>query len=297
MATATNYALLPAKDPVAGRLGLGLSAAARDVWHGVLVTAQPVLVAVGGLVLVAGVMLTTSQSVRDEALARLLGFAPLPTELIKSVAVDVGVGLAESGTGAARQSAAEPAQENVSRYLSRRYRVAEGAVRKIVAAAYTAGKELRIDPTLILGVVAVESSLNPFAQSAVGAQGLMQVMTRVHSDKFESHGGEDAALDPIANIKVGSQILSDLIRRGGSIERGLQLYVGAGNLPDDGGYAARVLGESGRIRLAAAGKINAALAAGWRSDLRPDPKPAASAILPVSDPAGQAAPPVVRPAT
>ena len=66
-------------------------------------------------------------------------------------------------------------------------------------------------------VVAIESSLNPFAQSPMGAQGLMQVMTRVHAERFVEHGGDLAALDPIANMKVGSEILHELIRRGGSI--------------------------------------------------------------------------------
>jgi len=168
----------------------------------------------------------------------------------------------------------EAQQRHVTQYLARRYRVADDAVRVLVAAAYDTGRELGLDPLLILAVMAVESSINPLAQSPVGAQGLMQVMTRVHTDKFEPHGGEHAALDPIANIKVGSAILSDLIRRGGSVERGLQLYVGAGNLPDDGGYAARVLNERGRIAVAAAGRVDAAIVAGLRGSLSATGKPA-----------------------
>ncbi|MCX7901236.1 MAG: hypothetical protein N2483_02890, partial [Burkholderiaceae bacterium] len=39
----------------------------------------------------------------------------------------------------------------------------------------------------------------------------------------------------------------------------------AGNLPDDGGYAARVLAEHARLRLAASGKPDAALAAAMRA--------------------------------
>ena len=187
-----------------------------------------------------------------------------------------------------RSGSAEPAQEHVTRYLSRRYRVAENAVRQIVGQAFVTGRSLDLDPLLILAVTAVESSLNPFAQSPVGAEGLMQVMTRVHSDKFAMHGGDHAALDPIANLTVGSEILRDLIRRGGSVERGLQLYVGAGNLPDDGGYAARVLGEMGRIRLAAAGAVREALTASRRAD--------ASAAQGVATPAGAPAPAAAAPA-
>ncbi len=165
----------------------------------------------------------------------------------------------------ARVASDDPQQKRIAQYLARRYRVADGAVRLLVATAYQIGREKNLDPLLILSVVAIESSLNPFAESAMGAQGLMQVMTRVHAQRFEPHGGETAALDPITNMKVGSSILHELISRGGSVERGLQLYVGAGNMPDDGGYGVRVLSERGRLQMAAAGKVDAALSAAIRA--------------------------------
>jgi hypothetical protein len=162
--------------------------------------------------------------------------------------------------------ALQPSHNNVAIYLARRYHVADEAVRLMVAAAQSAGKEQQVDPLLILAVVAVESSMNPFAQSPVGATGLMQVMPDLHGGKFVARNAGLGALDPVANIRVGSQILSDSIRRGGSVERGLQLYVGAGNAVDDGGYANRVLGELARLRLAASGAVAAAIAAGFRAD-------------------------------
>ena len=39
-------------------------------------------------------------------------------------------------------------------------------------------------------------------------------------------------------------VLKDCIARAGSLEGGLKYYVGAANLPDDGGYAAKVLGDA-----------------------------------------------------
>jgi hypothetical protein len=102
--------------------------------------------------------------------------------------------------------------------------------------------------------VAIESRFNPFAESPVGAQGLMQVMSKVHHDKFEDHGGVKAALNPVANIKVGSQILKEYVTRGGSIEAGLKLYVGAGAFENDDGYGAKVLAEYRRLKDVAMGK-------------------------------------------
>ena len=86
--------------------------------------------------------------------------------------------------------------------------------------AWTVGALVDLDPTLILAVMAVESSFNPFAQSPVGAQGLMQVMTKVHDDKYEAFGGSHAAFDPVTNLRVGVQVLKECIRRTGSLEAG-----------------------------------------------------------------------------
>ena len=102
--------------------------------------------------------------------------------------------------------------------------------------------------------MAVESGFNPFAQSTVGAQGLMQVMTVIHSDKYESFGGKLAAFDPVTNLRVGVKVLQECIQRAGSLNAGLKFYVGAANLGDDGGYADKVLAEHGRLRQVASGR-------------------------------------------
>lgn len=142
------------------------------------------------------------------------------------------------------------AQKSIIRYITRKYRLSKDAVELVVTAAYETGREMKMDPTLLLAVMAIESGFNPFAESVMGAQGLMQVMSRIHRDKFEDFGGMQAALNPVANMKVGALILKDCIRRGGSIEAGLGLYVGAG-MGDDRGYGAKVLQEKARIASAA----------------------------------------------
>ena len=132
-------------------------------------------------------------------------------------------------------------ERTLARYIARSYRIAQDSVERFVHHAYRAAKEFSLDPHLVLAVMAVESSFDPFAESAAGAQGLMQVLTRVHTNKFEPYGGVDAAWDPVANIKVGARILSEYVNRHGDVAAGLKAYVGAALLPSDGGYGSKVL--------------------------------------------------------
>lgn len=158
-----------------------------------------------------------------------------------------------------RATAADPKslpkqQAAVTYWLSKKYSVAPEPLSALVAEAYDAGSRAKLDPTLILAIVAVESGFNPFAQSQVGAQGLMQVMTKIHSDKYQFFGGQFAAFDPLTNMRVGVKVLQECISRAGSLEGGLKFYVGAANMEDDNGYAAKVLAEHGRLQQVAAGK-------------------------------------------
>jgi hypothetical protein len=142
----------------------------------------------------------------------------------------------------------------VTNWLAKRYRVANDASNMLVSAAYLTAKEIKLDPLLILSVMAIESGLNPFAESPVGAQGLMQVMSKIHHEKFEDMGGIKAALNPVANIRVGALILKDYVTRGGSVEAGLKMYVGAAAFDNDAGYGSRVLAEYRRLKEVATGK-------------------------------------------
>lgn len=164
-------------------------------------------------------------------------------------------------------------QASVAFWLSKKYRVAPEPLAALVSEAYEIGGRTKLDPTLILAIMAVESSFNPFAQSAVGAQGLMQVMTRVHTDKYDHFGGHLAAFDPVSNLRVGVRVLQECIARAGSIEGGLRYYVGAANLADDGGYAIKVMAEHMRLRQVANGR-NVPI-------FTPPPAPAAPAAPPM----------------
>ncbi len=136
----------------------------------------------------------------------------------------------------------------IGEYLARRYRVSSDVAANIVAKAHAAGSELKLDPLLILAVISVESRFNPIAESTMGAKGLMQIIPRFHSKKFEPLGGEKVALEPAVNIMVGSQILKEYIRRTGDIGVALQMYVGASTEENENGYSSKVMAERDRLQ-------------------------------------------------
>ena len=175
----------------------------------------------------------------------------------------LGDGLAQSVDQAAQTENRLPAavsvrldreQSNIARYIASRYRTTLETTNQFVFHAYQAARDAKIDPMLVLAVMSVESSFDPRAQSSAGAQGLMQVLTRVHAEKFLPFGGIPAAFDPVANIRVGSGILKEYLKREGTVEGALKSYVGAAFLQDDGGYGQKVLNARDRIAAAAAGQ-------------------------------------------
>ena len=135
-------------------------------------------------------------------------------------------------------------------YTSRRYRVSHEALIPIFAAVQLAAREQDLDPLLIVAVIGIESRFNPFSESSMGAQGLMQVIPRFHPDKLPGDAGKLHLFDPVANIRVGAWALHDYIVRHGDVSGGLQQFAGDRSRPEQG-YAARVLAEKERLELVA----------------------------------------------
>src|SRR5690606_23780012 len=98
-----------------------------------------------------------------------------------------------------------------------RYRVSQEVAFNLVAVAHKAGRELQLDPLLIIAVISIESSFNPIAESVAGAKGLMQIIPKYHGDKLSEFGGPEAIYDPVINIHVGAQILKEYIRITGNL--------------------------------------------------------------------------------
>jgi hypothetical protein len=251
-----------------------------DVCHGLLAVSHNALALFGLITVALAVFAVSRPQLRDAVEAHTLSWLQTRHEartdsvtavepvlaLLPAAFTEVVVPEIREPDAIARATASDPRelprqQAAVAQWLSRRYRVAPEPISRLVIEAWRAGERAGLEPTLILAVMAIESNFNPFAQSHVGAQGLMQVMTHLHDEKYERFGGNMAAFDPVTNVRVGVQVLKDCIVRGGSVEEGLRNYVGAANLPDDAGYASKVLSEQAHLKAVAGGKsvaLNAA---------------------------------------
>ena len=246
---------------VLAALGRPVAVFLKDAGHGLLEISHNSLALVGLAVVAVSLFFAGRQDLRHALEERAFDWLqsrqearveidPAPVSLLVALAERDAVGRATAAdpSGLDRQQAA------IAWWISRRYHVAPEPVSRLVQEAWSVGQRAKLDPTLILAIMAIESSFNPFAQSSVGAQGLMQVMTRLHDDKYEVFGGNHAAFDPVTNLRVGVQVLKECIARAGSLEGGLRYYVGAANLLDDGGYAGKVLAEQAHLRSVAAGR-------------------------------------------
>jgi len=135
----------------------------------------------------------------------------------------------------------------IGEYLARRYHVSSEMTTKIVAKTYATGHSFDFDPLLILAVISVESSFNPYAESKAGAKGLMQVIPRIHEKKFDAFGGTSLVFKPETNILVGTEILKEYLMRTGDLNDALHRYVGASSLETQNGYPEKVLAQRARL--------------------------------------------------
>ena len=245
--------LRQASKKILGQARSSASNVVSDIAHGFFEITHNGFALLGLALVFAVITLTARPDLRQAGEDQLISWLEErrdanmePAEYVEPQAVD-------------RATAAEPKelpkqQAALAFWLARKYNVAPEPLSVLVAEAFQIGAKAKLDPTLILAIMAIESGFNPFAQSPVGAQGLMQVMTRVHTDKYENFGGKLAAFDPVTNLRVGVKVLQECITKAGSVEGGLKFYVGAGNMADDGGYAGKVLAEHARLQSVIGGK-------------------------------------------
>ena len=231
----------------------GLATVADDIAQGFFLVTHNSLALLGMAVVFAVITLLARPDLRDTGELKLMAWLQERRVAVVQPQVSEFPKEAEP-TATAKPKILSSQQVAIASWISKKYSVAQEPVGALVAEAFEIGQNVKLDPTLILAIMAIESGFNPFAQSPVGAQGLMQVMTQIHHDKYANLGGKRAAFDPMTNLRVGVKVLQECISRAGSIEGGLKYYVGAANLPSDGGYASKVMAERDRLLAVVAGK-------------------------------------------
>jgi hypothetical protein len=234
-----------------GKTAQGLRTFASDIAQGFFEITHNGFALVGLATVFCVITLTARPDVRQAGETKLMSW--LQERQAAAVGMPIELDAIERATATDPRDLPKQ-QAAVAYWLSKKYRVAPEPLSALVAEAYDIGTREKLDPALILAIMAIESGFNPFAQSPVGAQGLMQVMTGVHKDKYEHFGGKHAAFDPLTNLRVGVKVLQECIQRSGSIQAGLKFYVGAANMEDDGGYAGKVMAEYARLKLVASGR-------------------------------------------
>jgi len=144
-----------------------------------------------------------------------------------------------------------PDLQRVKGYIAKRYQVSAVALEPLLAAAQQTGRSVGVDPLLLVAVMAIESRFNPFAESPMGAQGLMQVIPKWHPDKVDVKSDKGAMFNPDTNIRVGALVLKEYIQSTGSIERALQQYNGSSDPATP--YANKVMAVKAALSQAARG--------------------------------------------
>jgi soluble lytic murein transglycosylase-like protein len=112
---------------------------------------------------------------------------------------------------------------------------------RVANAVVREGYRNHIDPSLLVGMILVESDMNPQARSLVGARGLMQVMP-IHRGQWGC--GSSDLYNIESNICHGVSVLADNIRNAPNLRVALQRYNGCvrgRNTPGCGSYWTKVL--------------------------------------------------------
>lgn len=97
-----------------------------------------------------------------------------------------------------------------------------------------------ISPKIVKAIIKVESGGNANAVGDAGNSiGLMQIQPRYHAQRLKE--GE-SLLDPKVNVRVGCEILSEIMAKHGTLDEVLTVY-NAGHDTGDRSYANRVYEE------------------------------------------------------
>lgn len=115
-------------------------------------------------------------------------------------------------------------KERIAKVIALRYRHIDFmAAMQVVNLTYENAQRYGLKPSMLLAMIATESSFNRSAKSSVGAVGYLQVMPKYHREKIA--GRDIWRMD--VNIQVGAQVLRDCYKRHRNEKQALACYNGA----------------------------------------------------------------------
>jgi soluble lytic murein transglycosylase-like protein len=138
---------------------------------------------------------------------------------------------------------------SLTAYIGGNYRVPGALAHEIVDATFAVSRKYNMDPLLVLGIIAKESSFNHKARSGYGATGLMQIHAPSHQALLKEIGIQDRNPKVVEkkltskvrlNVTAGIRIYKTYEKQYGSAAKALQAYNGAKHDPSQR-YAKNVL--------------------------------------------------------
>ena len=187
-----------------------------------------------------------TNGLRPAALAALVGLL-----LVLSAGAPTRDGESDSAAGRVHSSA--ELAEAEAWFRAHATKLTEREIADASEAVAEGARATGLEVGLILAVIQVESGGDPFALSAVGAVGLMQLRPSTAEEMAGRLGlpweGPVSLTDPSLNIRLGTAYLRSLVDRFGDVEEALSAYawgprrvrermVAGDPVPD--GYARRV---------------------------------------------------------
>lgn len=139
--------------------------------------------------------------------------------------------------------------KNAARYIKRHNSsLSESDASTFAGYLVSAADKFKIQLSVLLALVKVESGFKPEATSPAGARGLTQVIPKYHNDKIQearTFFNTYSIYEPKLNIYVGAWALRDMVDRSGDLETGLLMYNGTAT-DESKAYAKLVLTEADR---------------------------------------------------
>ncbi|MDD2883392.1 MAG: lytic transglycosylase domain-containing protein, partial [Rhodoferax sp.] len=141
-----------------GKIVSGVRTFVADVTEGFLEITHNSFALIGLAVAFVVLTLTARPDLRQAGEAHLMDW--LQSRQVALLEMPVELGAIERAT-ASNPKDLPKEQAAVAYWLSKKYRVAPEPLSALVAEAYETGARTKIDPTLILAIMAIESSFNP----------------------------------------------------------------------------------------------------------------------------------------